>query len=146
MKISRSKLREIIKSVIVENYGQKMKPHGHNVNLSDCNSVLECCKKMLKECPQMGIQEIAQCIYDEYCQGVCKTSEVIGCVNECLMCIKNGQDADLCCDCVEVMLCMMNIERRGGAQMPQSAMVHQPKSSHDLDHMGDGRFLENEYC
>ncbi len=146
MKISSSKLRKIIKSVIVETYGQQMHMGKQNMSLSNCNSILECCKKMLKECPEMGIKEIAQCIYDEYCQGVCKPSEIIGCINECLICIKNNQDADLCCDCVEVMVCVLDIDRCGGTQMTQSAMMNQPKTSHDIDHMDDGRFLENEYC
>ena len=146
MKISKSKLRTIIQSVISEDYGHQMSHDSNNIDLADCSNILECCKKMLTQCPKMGIKEIAHCIYNKYCQGVCKPSEIIGCINECLMCIKDGHDADLCCDCVEVMVCVLDIDRCGGTQMTQSSMVQQPKPSHDLDSMDDGRFLEKDYC
>jgi len=146
MNISKKELRTIIQSVITETYGHQMSPSSHDISLSDCGNILECCKKMLRECPEMGIKEIAHCIYDKYCQGVCEPSEIIGCINECLMCIKNGQDADLCCDCVEVMVSVLNIDRCGGTQMTQSVMARQTKPSRNLDSMDAGRFLEKDYC
>ena len=146
MKISKTELRTIIQSVISETYSHQMEQRSQDVDLSDCGNILECCKKMLRECPQMGIKEIAHCIYDKYCQGVCKPAEIIGCINECLICIKNGQDAELCCDCVEVMVCVLDIDRCGGTKMTQSVMSRQVKPAVSLDGMDDTRVLEKDYC
>ena len=146
MKISKNKLESIIQSVIAENYGHQTSHDSRDINLSDCRNILDCCKKMLTQCPEMDIKEIAHCIYDKYCQGVCKPEEIIGCINECLICIKDGRDAELCCDCVEVMVCVLDVDRCGGTEITQSMIPHRKDSaqSHDASH--DDRFLEKDYC
>tara|TARA_Y100001937_G_C7115526_1_gene329957 strand:- start:207 stop:647 length:441 start_codon:yes stop_codon:yes gene_type:complete len=146
MRISKTKLRSIIQSVISETHGHHMSHDSHDIDLSDCRNILECCKKMLTQCPELGIKEIAQCIYDKYCQGVCKPEEIIGCINECLICIKEDRDAELCCDCVEVMVCVLDVDRCGGTQMTQSAMHHKREASPHSEDMHDNRFLEKDYC
>ena len=146
MKISKTELRTIIQSVISEASMSQMDHGSHGIDLSSCGSVLECCKKMLRECPQMSKEEVASCIYEEYCQGSCDSGDIIqiiGCINECLVAIKNDQDAKLCCDCVKVMVCILDMDRCGGTEMSYSRMPHQDRRPSDIV-MDDPRVLEKD--